>query len=200
MLSTALLSTGSLSHRRETNGIRGLIGFITFFLPQTAFKAIRWIIYQSNLGLCWSVGVRAHRGARSGYLGCSPNGTWVLSDECWVTWRVGWGGAHLNLVSGERKDWRDEGRQRWSRRGSRYEDEIQRCFDKMNRCQMSVWFMFTPHKFSHRAQHLWCGSAFLVHDSSELAPQNPQTLQNGLHNVIFWQYNPLRGPLCPCYV
>lgn len=109
MLSTAFLSAGSLSHRCETNGIRGLIGFITFFLPQTAFKAIRWIIYQSNLGLCWSVGVRAHRGAHSGYLGCSPNGTWVLWDECWVTWRVG-GRAHLNFVSGERKDWRDEGR------------------------------------------------------------------------------------------
>lgn len=82
------------------NGIRGLIGFITFFLPQTAFKAIRWIIYQPNLGLCWSVGVRAHRGARSGYLGCSPNGTWVLWDECWVTWRVVVvvGGGHTSTL------------------------------------------------------------------------------------------------------
>lgn len=34
-------------------------------LPQTAFKAVRWIIYLSNLCFCWSVRVRAqHRAYR----------------------------------------------------------------------------------------------------------------------------------------
>lgn len=56
-----MVTAGSSGHNSDNEQGQKSNRIYNYLLPQTAFKAISWIIHLSNLGFCWSVRVRAHR-------------------------------------------------------------------------------------------------------------------------------------------
>lgn len=109
-------------------------------LPQTAFKAISWIIHSPNLGFCWSVRVRAQRRARR-VLKLRPERHFSAVGRA-----LGYIGEEklpsIMLEGKERGvEMKEDGE---GDRGRQEENWNTLQFNKMNRSQMSVWLMAQP--------------------------------------------------------